>query len=222
MLVVVVCMCVCVQVRRTPIQSPTMPEELLEGRTSPVCTVWLCLCFNDSSAMTIPCWICAPVHHFCLYYQCIKAKTWYCDVQVCARLMILYYLLSDCMHPCIHLCIHLHGCASLNQACVEVCVCVWKCGWLWSEWERGTTREGERKRERKMREVWELNGQTRCPDVLGHAVSLASFCHSTGFFKFWVEVLAAALHIRFKRHMFFLTSSVVSKGNVCMRVEYNL
>lgn len=124
------------------------------------------------------------------------------------------------MYPSVHTSARL--CFSEPGMCGSVCVCVWKCGWLWSEWERGTTREGERKRERKMREVWELNGQTRCPDVLGHAVSLASFCHSTGFFKFWVEVLAAALHIRFKRHMFFLTSSVVSKGNVCMRVEYNL
>lgn len=77
----------------------------------------------------------------------------------------------QCLHPSVHT-VRLHGCACERSMCVSVCVCL-------DVGERGTTREGER----EMRGVWKLNGQTLRPDVLVHAVSLASFSNFTGFFK---------------------------------------
>lgn len=42
--------------------------------------------------------------------------------------------------------------------------------------------------------------------MLVHAVSLASFSNTTGFFKFWVEVAAAAaVCVCFSRHRFYLS-----------------
>ena len=132
--------------------------------------------------MTTLCQSFTTVHYCCLCCYCMFQTRLQC-VHVYARSV---FSIIFCLSARIHAFISVRLCVTLMR---HVCECVW----LVREGQQGREREREREREkeREMREVWELNGQTQCPDVLVHAVSLASFCNTTGFFEICAEVSSA-------------------------------